>query len=183
MDLLTAVNLILPALGEHPVTSISVKHPTLAVIIPQVDAQRRAFLLRGWWFNEYKTTLYPDSEGGIALPTGLLSFIPDSVNCAVRGGALFNTDTLDFLWDSSVTGSIIMDLEFDELPDSAAQYVMYSALVTAYVTDIGLEQVVQVWGNAANAAQASVTAEHLRNKRYSTLKSARFGRLSRALRG
>ena len=32
MKLLDAVNLILPKLGEHPVTSLTIKHPTLAIV-------------------------------------------------------------------------------------------------------------------------------------------------------
>jgi hypothetical protein len=32
MQLLTAVNLVLPKLGERAVTSLTVKHPTLAIL-------------------------------------------------------------------------------------------------------------------------------------------------------
>ena len=67
MKLLDAVNLILPKLGEHRVTSVDNKHPTLAIILPEIENELKKLLARGWWFNEFDYKAYPDSEGAGAL--------------------------------------------------------------------------------------------------------------------
>lgn len=184
MILLEAVNLILPKLGEHRVTSLTLKHPTLAVILPEIDNELRQLLMKGWWFNEFDTTLYPDSEGAIFLGTEVLTFTPECAGVAVqRGNQLFNPVTLSYAFTTSVKGRVRQYVEFDLLPEAAAQYVYYSGLVNAYITDIGLTQEVQAWGNKAQAAWSDLLAEHLRQRKYSTRQSVKFRRLVSALRG
>lgn len=183
MELLTAINRILPALGEHPVTSVDTKHPTLAIIVPIIEAKLDETLMRGWWFNEYPYTLYPNSEGGIDMPAGTLAYIPRDVPAIVRGRQLYNPTTVNFLWDAPVEGTLQQRVLFNELPESVATYVFYSALVQTYLTDIGLEGVVQKWEQAKMEAEATATQEHLRNKKYSTRNSSRYSRLRAAMRG
>lgn len=183
MQLLKAINAILPALGEHPVTRVDVKHPTLAVIIPVIEAKLREALMRDWWFNTSEITLYPDTEGHIYVPTTTLVFIPRKVRATVRRLQLYNQDALNFIWTEPVEGRLKETMEFDELPESVASYVMYSALVQTYVTDIGLESVVERWDAVATQAEFLATNEHLQNMKYSTQKSSRYGRLRSAMRG
>lgn len=182
MEILTAVNRILPVLGEHPVTSLDTKHPTLAVVIAKLGMKVDDIITQGYWFNTSAITLYPDSEGGIALPTNTLSFVPDRGYPAVaRGSKLYNIETASFLWSTTVTGKRIERLAFNELPEACAQLVMYATMVTSYVTDIGLENDVQVWQGEAQAAERRLMSEHLRNMRYSTASGARFQRIKRAM--
>lgn len=183
MDLLKAVNSILPKLGEHPVTSVEAKSPTLAVVLPQLEETRAALLLTGWWYNEWETTLYPDQAGGIAVPDGMLSFVPDCRTRIIqRGPAFYNADNRSFKFDAPVTGKIIMDVPFEELPESAAQYVLYSALVVIYATDIGFENVVQIWSARAADSLATMEAEHLKQRKYTIKSSRRYAKLRNAMR-
>jgi len=184
MRLLDAVNLILPKLGEHRVTRLDVKHPTLAVILPEVDNELSQLLIKGWWFNEFDTTLHPDVHGELLLGTDVLTFTPDVENCAVqRGRKLYNPETLSYVFPAPVPGRVRQHVEFDDLPESAAQSVYYSALVSAYVTDIGLTNEVQDWKMRAAAAYSDLLAEHVRQKKFSTRKTRQYIRLRRALRG
>lgn len=183
MELLKAVNIILPALGEHPVTRIDVKHPTLAIIFPVIDSTLDRELMRGWWFNEYKHTLFPNSELEVGLPDDTLAFIPrEGLEGSVRGRRLFNGRTLDYRWHEPVDGVLQLRLPFDELPESFATFVFYKALVQIYLTDIGLESVVGEWKQLYKEAEFLCTNEHLRNMRHTTRKSARYRRLRGAMR-
>lgn len=183
MDLLKAVNSILPKLGEHPVTSVDIKHPTLAVILPQLEETRRSLLMDGWWFNQFKTKLYPDSEGGVAVPADCLSFVPSgNVRTVVRASRLFNPSDLSYKFSAPVEGVITLDVSFNELPESAALWVLYTALVIVYATDIGLEEVVQLWRGEEGKAQAMFEREFMRQMKFTTRSSRRFGNLRRALR-
>lgn len=183
MDLLKAVNSILPKLGEHPVTSVELKHPTLAVILPQLDETRRSLLLDGWWFNQFPTTLYPDTTGVIATPADCLSFVPcGNVRTVVRAGKLFNPLNLSYVFPAPVSGTVTLDVPFEELPESAALWVLYTALVIVYATDIGLEEVVQLWRGEEGKAQAMFEREFMRQMKFTTKNSKRWGNLRRALR-
>lgn len=177
---------MLPALGEHPVTNLDVKHPTLAVILPQVDQELKTVLMRGWWFNTFRYPLSPDAEGRIELPQDCLDFIPDdpNVQASVRPqtGLLFNGSTLSYVWTQSVPGTITLLLPFEDLPESAANLVFYQALVTCYLSDIGVEKELQAWSLRVTDSNALVERDHLRNRKYSARASRRYQNLLRARR-
>lgn len=182
MKLLDAVNLIMPKLGERPVTSLDVAHPTLAVLLPILEKNRIDTLIKGWWFNEYEHVAMPDSEGVITLGNDTLRFIPHCSGIAVmRGKQLFNPSTLTNVFTSSVAGVITQDVEFDLLPDSAATYVFYSSLVEAYTTDLGVSQELQVWQMKAGDAWGTLLGEHLMQKKPSTRKLRTWRNLRKAM--
>lgn len=184
MLLLSAVNLVLPKLGERPVTSLDVRHPTLAVILPIIANTLKNTLQRGWWFNEYPYTAYPAVDGTITLGVDTLSFVPDKGGVAVaRGLNLFNPDTLSYTFTEPVSGYIIQTVAFDELPESAASYVFYSALVEAYTTDLGVTQELQIWQSLAGMAWSDLLTEHLRQRKHSTRNTRAWASFRRALRG
>lgn len=184
MKLLTAINEVLPKLGERPVTSTDTRSPTLAVVIPQLEATLRNVLTRGWWFNEYSTTLYPDPEGFIAIPSTTLKIITERDKPGVqRGLRLFDVENQTEKWTGPVKATITTSVGFEDLPESVAQYILYSALVIIYATDIGLEEVVRVWSGMESDALARMEAEHLQYKRYSIRDSRRYRNLRSAMRG
>ncbi len=181
MKLLDAVNLTMPKLGERPVTSLELKHPTLAVLLPIIEQTRRTTLNRGWWFNEYPSTLYPDGDGVVAIGTQTLSFVPDMPGTAItRGTELFNPTTLTNVFTEPVKGTVTQDIDFDLLPESAAQYVFYASLVEAFATDIGVTQELSVWQARAGQAWSDMLAEHLRQVKPSTRQHRAWRRLIRA---
>lgn len=184
MLLLDAINEVLPKLGEHPVTSTAAKSPTLAVVIPQINATTRNLLTRGWWFNTFPVTLFPDAEKFIDVPNDTLKFIPDErISCVVRGERFYDGNKQSFLFTAPVKGLLTQNVAFEDLPESAAQRVLYESLVIIYATDIGLEQVVQVWQGLSATATALMEAEHLQHAKYSTRDSRRYKNLRRAMRG
>lgn len=187
MQKLKAINAILPKLGEHPVTSIDSRNPTLGVILPQIDLEIDQVLMSGWWFNTFDVELFPNSEGEIAVPDDTLSFIsnPGEPELVQRGDRFYNmaTRTYEFPVGRGIHGKLRQRMDFEELPESVAQYVLYSALVTIYITDIGLEQVVQQWASYATQAGAAMEQEHLRHKKYTIKNSRRYRNLRNAMRG
>lgn len=181
MELLAAVNLTLPKLGERAVTSLSVKHPTLAVLLPIIEHTRKTTLMRGWWFNKYKYTAVPDTGGVITMGTDTLSFVPDCPGTAVlRGRELFNPTTLTNVFTGSVNGTVTQDVPFDLLPESMANYVFYSSLVEAFTTDIGVSQELGIWQTKAAQGWSDVLAEHLRQVKPNTRHNRHWRRLIQA---
>lgn len=186
MKLLTAVNEILPKLGERPVTSVEAKSPTLAVILPQIDAEIHLVLAPGWWFNTcYNVDLFPDSEGNLVVPDDTISFLPAKgyPDVIARGGRFYNTTTRNYFFTEKIRGTLIQWVDFEDLPETAARFVLYSALVTIYATDIGLEQVVQLWRQYAQQGQTNMEQEHLRHRQYNIKQNPRYRKLRNAMRG
>lgn len=186
MDLLRAVNEILPKLGERPVTSLEAKSPTLGVILPQIECEIALCLAPGWWFNTaYNVDLFPDSEGGLAVPEDTISFVSNrgERDIVVRGESFYDLTTRSYIFTEKVRGTLIQTMQFSDLPESAARFVLYSAMVTIYATDIGMEQVVQLWSSYAQQAKAQMEQEHLRHRGYSVKQNSRYMRLRRAMRG
>lgn len=184
MRLIDAVNMILPKLGEHAVTSLDVRHPTIAVILPEVENELRKLLACGWWFNEFNYTVYPDSEGGAVLGTDCIAFTAKCAGEAVqRGMRLYNPITLSYTFSAPIEGRVRQYVDFEEIPEHAAQFVFYSALVNAYTSDIGLTQELQVWQTHAAKAYSDLVAENLRQRKYNTKSSPKFAKLRRAMRG
>lgn len=141
------------------------------------------FLGRGWWFNRYPSKLYPGVGGEITVGVDTLEFTPDYPDtAAVRGTKLFNPKTLSYVFTEPVSGMVTQDVGFEELPESAAVFVLYSALTEAYVTDMGASQEFLAWNAKATEAYSNVVAEHLRQRKYSTSRSRRFTNILRAMR-
>lgn len=182
MKLLDAVNLIMPKLGERPVTSLQAKHPTLAVLLPVLEVRLRSFLLKGWWFNQYTYTAHPSPDGTIRLGLNTLSFVPEEEGVATRGLELFKTEDLSYTFTEPVKGRITQYVQFDDLPESAAHYVFYSALIETCATDLGQQPELQVWQRLAGEGWDGVVSEHLRQKKFNTRKTRQWQKYRRALR-
>lgn len=184
MELLTAVNQVLPKLGERPVTNLQVKHPTLAILLPIIDQTKRTLLLKGWWFNEFPYKAFPGNGGEIAMGIETLSFVPTYRDTAtLRGGKLYNPITLSYVFTEPVEGRIRQNMEFNELPESAANYVFYAALVEAFTTDLGVTQELGVWQALAGQAHSDLLGEHLRQKKFNTRSSRRWRKFAWSLQG
>jgi len=183
LQLLEAINLILPKLGEHRVTRVDIKHPTLAIIVPEVENTLRQLLNKGWWFNEFPYKGIPDSEGFITLGIDTLAFMPhkSSPYCVLRDGKLYDPATLDYVWAEPVSGTVKQYVPFDSCPESAQQFVWYAALVDALATDIGMANEIGLWQTHAAAAYGDLLAEHIRQRKYSTQQSKRYRRLRSAM--
>jgi hypothetical protein len=80
-----------------------------------------------------------------------------------------------------VAGKITQFVEFDELPEHAAQYVLYSALIEACATDLGNQPELNLWMRLAAQAWDDVVAEHLRQKQYNTRKTQTWLKFRRSL--
>lgn len=163
---LYAVNMILPAMGEKPVTSIESRNPTVQIVLNALDTACRELQGRGWYFNRYKVKLYPNQENQFVLPDKCIGWYDESGHGSVqRGGALFNPRTLshDFPGVTSITGTVRLGMDFEEMPQAFQFYAVYKARDKAYKDDLGMDEVVQAWGMDLARAEAAMMAEEVRN--------------------
>lgn len=184
MNLLTAVNNILPHLGENPVTTVDARHPTVAMIKDAIQESKTMLISEGWWFNERKITLYPSSEGEIFAPDRVLAFYPtDGQEVEIRGEKMYDLANGTYHFTKKVDAMIIDDLDFEELPTYAAHAVQYNAAHWVYTQDFGVESVVQYLLSHEMQALTLLRQENLRKRKYNSLKNNRAFRFVRARRG
>ena len=134
MDKLTAVNKLLKMIGTRKVTSIALRHPDVSDAVEELDQWTESLLKRGWWFNRRNRVVHhPNSNGEIVFGLNVLRMeIPDGCRSPVRsiakqGSRLYNADDNTFTFDHSMTLTVFVDMNWEDLPDSAQYYIVYRA--------------------------------------------------------
>lgn len=166
LNRLYAINMILPALGEKPVTSLESRNPTVQIALNALDVAVREMLSRGWFFNRFRVKLYPDPDGTIVLPEGCIGWYEHTRHGSVqKGDKLFNTKTLSDKFPNVpyVEGTVRLSRTFEELPSQFQFYTVYKARDKAYKDDLGMDEVVQEWRMELARAEAAMMVEEVRN--------------------
>lgn len=184
MTQLEAVNTCLSALGEARVTSTEVRHPTVDLINSTLVMKQRQLLERGWWFNTSDVTMYPSFTGEMEAPVNALSILGfGGETFVVRDGMLFDMDNNTRFFTEPKTMRVFYNLDFEDLPECAANVVMTRAAQEVYSGDLGVDTSVARLQQLEIQSFADMEMIHLRNKRYSTRQRRDWQRVSSALRG
>lgn len=133
---LEAVNMMLDAIGEAPVASLTTSNQTVDVsnavrILGHVLNETQS---KGYNFNrEYNITLTFDSAGTINVPTNYTRVKVDpvygdsSADIVHRGTKLFDRKNRTYVFTKNMIVSCIVLLAFDQIPESARRYVAIKA--------------------------------------------------------
>lgn len=184
VELLTALNNILPFLEENTVTSTDTKHPTAALILSKLESSRDLLLTKGFWFNNEKRKFYLDPEGRAHAGTDLLALytIDKSLNYEIRGQYIYDLNNSTFTLPKEFEALTTVYLPFDRLPYFAAVAVQWRAAVEAYTQDFQVDAVVQLLTQREQEAMAMLEREHLRKRNFSSMRSAAGFRFLNSLR-
>lgn len=189
MDKLVAVNRVLDAMGVTPVTSVESTHPSVVLanaIIARVSREVQANGGSGWWFNsDAGLTLTPNADGEIILPGAAVSVDPvDTASQVIlRGRRLYNRSTHTYIHTEPIKADVVWELPFDELPDTAAHYVMHKAAYDAVVGADGSLDTAKMISLDVLAAMRAIRAEHLRSLDVTLLNSPGVQRMRSGYRG
>lgn len=167
LTFLEAVNLVLRELGETPVTSVDETYPTLAQILPAMEDARRNTLAEGWWFNSFDDfTASPTPAGEVILSEDTLAFYPEDVEKFTWAGRYVRvTGTGSKVVGAPVKGRVVLDIPYDELPESMRYLVTYRCAYEVYVADFGEDSTARVIANKMSAAYVEVRAVHIRQRK------------------
>lgn len=184
MTLLEAVNTCLSALGESRVTSTEVRHPTVDLILSTLAMKQRQLLERGWWFNISHVTMYPSNTNEMEYPVNALAIIGDNGETFVpRGGMLFDMDNNTQYFTEPKGMTVSYNLDFEDLPECAANVVMTRTAQEVYSGDLGPDSAVQRLNVLEIQSFAEMELQHMRNRRFNTRQRRGWARLAKALRG
>lgn len=174
MDMLEAVNTVLPYMGEHVVTRIEgAKHPSVDLIQAAIKRQKQTLLTTGWWFNELNLKIAPNIEGFIDVPENTLEAYGENINVSLDGERFFNLDDGSRYFTKTLTVKIMLDTPFERLPVVAALYVTYKAAIEVYTADLGGDDVLQILNNYAVENMTTLRETNLRQRKLNSKRTAR----------
>jgi len=124
---LDAVNQLLRGIGKAPANTL--EGPTsrwTRLAEDQVDETSRTVQLEGWGFNtQYDYILSVQAETGfITAPPNVARFqVKNEPWIILRGERLYDRKEQTFVFERAVEGMALLVFEFDELPESAKDYI------------------------------------------------------------
>ena len=129
---LDAVNTMLSAIGEAPVNSLSsglVEAEIAESILNTVDREVQSM---GWHFNtELNKSFAQDTSGNIILPADILradaTLKADSLDLVQRGTKMYDRKNHTFNIGTSVALDVVVQLNFEDLPEVAKRYITLRA--------------------------------------------------------
>lgn len=139
---LEVLNHMLNVIGESPVSTHTSDHPSVLSAMVELNRVLKETQTRGWWFNtEYNLTLSPNDLGQLIIPSDTLFIDPvDPYSHLVRrGGKLYDPVNHTFIIDEAISVNAVLLLPVEDLPESAAMYVMHKSAYDFYVNDDGDE--------------------------------------------
>ena len=129
---LDAVNTMLSAIGEAPVNSLSsglVEAEIAETILNTVDREVQSM---GWHFNtELNKSFAQDTSGNILLGADVLradaTLKVDSKDLVQRGLKMYDRKNHTFNIGANVALDVVVQLDFDDLPEPAKRYITLRA--------------------------------------------------------
>ena len=129
---LEAVNIMLSAIGETPVNSLTsglVEAELAETILGQVS---RSVQAQGWSFNrDIGVELSANNNGEVPLPNNVLSAdslnLYNSRNLIQRGQKFWDRKELTYIINESIKADLVYELTFTDLPPIARSYITVRA--------------------------------------------------------
>lgn len=164
---LTAVNDMLSAIGDTPVNSLTgLVTPTVTIARNILAMENRKLQSKGWHFNtDYDYRLTPDTDGIIWVPANMLKvdlrveLYGLSYDPVIRNGKLWDKKNRTFVWPEAIEAQIRWLFPFDELPETAKQYIMIRAGRVFVDRMVGDDSVIIFTRNDEELAWASLREE------------------------
>ena len=179
---LEAINLTLEALGESRVMDINTSNPSAGLARSALARNRRGLLSTGYWFNVVEREIAPTADGFIKVPWNQLAVYDASSDSkyGVRNGNLYDLVEQNEYFDSPVKIKVVLDLNFEDLPEHAAMWIANYTTAQVYLNDLGSDGNYANYASEAERYKSLVLREHLRNQKYSTSKTRFARRIRRA---
>lgn len=141
---LSAVNQILGAVGQAPITTLDETNPDTAIVYSTLVEVNREVQAEGWSFNrELEYPIARDSNNHILVPSNVLQItlarLPENraIDVVPRGGKLYNKTKHTYVWDKDLICDIVWLFDFVDTPQPFKDYITAKASVIASSKLIG----------------------------------------------
>ena len=166
---LSAVNAILGAIGQSPVTAINKTNPEIGFIYNLLRDSNVDLQAEGWHFNTERHVKYtPQDVGGvqkIAIGSDILKMdVTDgwskrNYDVVKRNGYLYDKYDHTDDWDELTDGidlDIVRLISYVDLPEVFKRYVIYKAAVRAATQLVGNPQLAQLLAQQEALSRAAI---------------------------
>ncbi|CAB4139513.1 tail tubular protein A [uncultured Caudovirales phage] len=177
---LEAVNTMLSAIGEAPVNSVDASGVVDATNAKAtLDKQSRLVQAEGWhWNTERRFPLplsFPDKF--VYVPANALvvdpsTDAPGAPEATVRGNRLYDIVNRTYAFERPVLVDMILNLDFEELPEPARRYIVARATRVFQDDVLGSERLTQTTRAEEQRARAEVVRAELRNRDANVLRGS-----------
>lgn len=164
---LEAINILLAAIGSSPVNSTETPQNADAIMAKNfINQALREIQSENWYFNtEDNCTLTPSLDGEIYLKNIIkidnIGCWGQSTDLILRGSRLYDRKNHTYKIQNPVTANITYSLDYDEIPETAAQYVIARAARQYQETMLG-DPHLRTWTREDEAtARGKLLDEHL----------------------
>ena len=159
---LAAVNQILGAVGQAPVTTLDQTNPDVAIAYDTLIEVNREVQTEGWSFNtEIEYPFTPDNNSAILIPMNVLqldlSNLHENIGIEVvrRSGKLYNKTDHTFTWTDPIKCDVVWLFDYDDLPSAFRDLVVARASVQASTKMVGDSSVYQMLQQKEAMARAN----------------------------
>ena len=163
---LSAVNAILGAIGQSPVTSIDKTNPEIGFIYNILRDSNVDLQAEGWHFNTEKHVTYtPDNTTGkVAIGNDILrmdttdGWVDRTHDVVKRNGFLYDKQSHsdDFSGHTTILLDIVKLISFADLPEVFKRYIIYKSSVRAATQLVGNPQLAQLLAQQEAMARSAV---------------------------
>ena len=142
---LAAVNQILGAVGQAPVTTLDNTNPDVAIAYGTLLDVSREIQGEGWSFNkEVEYPFVPDNNGQILIPSNVLAIdlsdVPQNrgVDSVVRSGKLYDKTNHTYVWSNSpVLCDVTWGFDFVDIPQPIRDFIVARASSSVCIKMVG----------------------------------------------
>lgn len=167
-----AINEMIGWVGESPIDPTDpdyASHPLYESALRILNASSKLVQTRGWWFNTFQIELTPTSNAITIGSTYLtVEIVPRRGNYheyTIRDGALFDLTDNTATISETLTANVRLNVPFEDLPESAAQFITATASVRFIRTYDGDRSKIEEVKEDAKMTFIPFHADHIRNVR------------------
>lgn len=175
---LEAVNSMLMSIGEAPVNSLESGLDDALIAETTLNETSKSVQKHGWYFNtEDNFPLLKNVDNEIVVPNNILKLDVQNTRYVLRGKRVYDRLDHTFKIKKDLKGTVILGLEFDDLPESAKQAIMYRAARLFQNRVVGSTTIYQFTKEDEMSALQELQAEELEAGNYSIFDSADVQRM------
>ena len=160
---LSAVNNILGAIGQSPVTNLNFQNPEIQLVYNLLRDANVDTQAEGWHFNTEKHVKFSrDTNGRIAIGNDILSMdLHDNQtrrthNLVRRNGFIYDKQDHTDIFTSDLDLDVVRLYEFEDLPIIFRRFIVYRAAAAAATQLVANPALVRLLSNQASLARASL---------------------------
>lgn len=184
---LDIINEMIVSTGARPLTAEQTSHPLYMKAEQLLDRVQAAVQSVGLWFNTEVREIEAQSNGEVRVPQDCIKADPLDRHCnlTLRGNRMYNLDTGNYQIDADVVLKMIFELELNEMPLAAQEYIRAKAVYEFYLNEDGADPKLSNYRNERDTGWQALYREHLRQRQANVFDntSNTVTRLRRGVRG